>query len=542
MPPNDKYKHHDTSSSSLPPPDLSARVQELEQTNASLRRELDALRASEALYRSLHVSMSEGVILHEIVTDPAGKPIDYTFLNVNPSAERILSIPAEQFMGRRATEVYGVEQAPYLDIYARVAATGESASFETYFAPMKKHFHVSAFSPRQGQFATVFMDITEWVQTRQSLQGKTEELDRFFDLNLDLLCITDTSGLFRRVSKQWEELLGCCREELEGRRFLDFVHPDDLQGTLAALAELTAQRKVLSFVNRYRRQDGSYRWIEWRCYPAGDLIYSAARDITDWKEAEETLARYRLHLEEMVEERTIALGNAYERLQALSRLKDEFIANVSHEIRTPIANLKLYHHLLSLRPERHAEYLATLRRETDRLQIIVEDLLLLSRLDWNPEALEMNPLDLNEIVRTHVADRASLSNELGLSLEAELADHLPLVQADRKLIERVLSVLLTNSLSYTPSGGKVIVRTLHEQREGTGWVGFSVSDTGPGIPPEERPHLFERFYRGSVGRKSGVPGTGLGLSIAHEIVTRHHGRIEVASEGIGAVFTVWLPL
>jgi PAS domain S-box-containing protein len=519
-------------------------VQELEQANASLRRELEALRTSEAMYRSLHVSMSEGVILHEIVTDAAGKPIDYIFLEVNPSASAILSIPVERFIGRRATDVYGVEQAPYLDIYARVAATGEPASFETYFAPMKRHFHVSAFSPRHGQFATVFMDITDWVQTRKSLQEKTQELDRFFLLNLDLLCIADTNGFFRRVGKQWEKVLGYPCEELEGRRFLDFVHPDDLQSTLAALAELAAQREVLNFVNRYRHRDGSYRWIEWRSYPAGELIYAAARDITDQKEAEETLARYRAHLEEMVEERTTALASAYERLRALSRLKDEFIANVSHELRTPIANLKLYHHLLSARPERQAEYLATLQRETDRLQSIVEDLLLLSRLDWEPETLKTELFDLNEVVRAHVADRTSLSSELGLSLKVELADRLPAVRADRKLIERVLSVLLTNALSYTPAGGQVTVRTLYEQSEESGRIGFSVSDTGPGIPPEERPHLFERFYRGSVGRKSGVPGTGLGLAIAQEIVSRHQGQIEAVSEGIpgqGTTFTVWLP-
>ena len=130
-------------------------------------------------------------------------------------------------------------------------------------------------------------------------------------------------------------------------------------------------------------------------------------------------------------------------------------------------------------------------------------------------------------------------------LAADTAAELPPVMADEGLLGQALSVLLTNALNYTPSGGTVTIGTSERKVGSKRWAGFSVSDTGPGIAESERPQLFQRFYRGSVGRASGAPGTGLGLVIAKEIVERHAGVIEIASEGIpgrGTTFSVWLPV
>ncbi|HCV42647.1 MAG TPA: hypothetical protein DGH68_04115, partial [Bacteroidetes bacterium] len=133
------------------------------------------------------------------------------------------------------------------------------------------------------------LDITGRKQTEDALRAKEVELDRYFTNALDLLCIADTDGYFRRLNKEWESALGYPIKELEGKRFLDFVHPDDMEATLQAIAQLGGQKQVLNFVNRYRSSDGSYRWIEWRSFPAGKLIYAAARDITKRKLDEEAL-------------------------------------------------------------------------------------------------------------------------------------------------------------------------------------------------------------------------------------------------------------
>ncbi|MBU0716441.1 MAG: PAS domain S-box protein [Verrucomicrobia bacterium] len=134
-----------------------------------------------------------------------------------------------------------------------------------------------------------FCDITERKLAEDELREKTEELEGFFKIALDLLCIADLEGNFRKVNKAWEDILGYSVIELEHRKFLEFVHPEDMQATLDAMAKLGEGKHVLNFTNRYRHKDGNYRFIEWRSNPHGNLIYAAARDITERKLAEEAL-------------------------------------------------------------------------------------------------------------------------------------------------------------------------------------------------------------------------------------------------------------
>ncbi|MBN1311740.1 MAG: PAS domain S-box protein [Anaerolineae bacterium] len=250
-------------------------------------------------------------------------------------------------------------------------------------------------------------------------------------------------------------------------------------------------------------------------------------------------------LEKRVAERTVELTNANERLLALTKLKDEFVSNVSHELRTPIASIKLYLRLLTLKPEKEATYLDRLDRETIRLEYIIEDLLQLSRMDQGRTWLKLSPTDLNRLAQQFVIDREVLAKDRGLKLTFKPKAELPTVQTDEMLLGQALSILLTNALNYTPSGGKVTISTQSRRFEKKRWAGLSVRDTGLGIPPEDLPQLFQRFFRGKVGRSSGMPGTGLGLAIAKQIVDWHHGQIEVISNNdsrTGTVFTIWIPV
>jgi PAS domain S-box-containing protein len=146
------------------------------------------------------------------------------------------------------------------------------------------------------------IDITERKRVEQALEAKTEELDRYFTSSLDLLCIADTDGYFRRLNPEWETTLGYAVTELEGRQFLEFVHPEDLEATIATLSQLKSQQQILNFENRYRCKDGSYRWIEWRSFPIEKTIYAVARDVTERKQAEEALReseqKFRLFVEQ----------------------------------------------------------------------------------------------------------------------------------------------------------------------------------------------------------------------------------------------------
>lgn len=286
------------------------------------------------------------------------------------------------------------------------------------------------------------------------------------------------------------------------------------------------------------QNDLGYRSIELRFQPildhrqqlVGRVIM--AHDITNRKLAEQEIKR-----------RTLELEAANERLTALSRVKDEFVSNVSHELRTPLTNLKLYVGLLATRPERGQTYMLTLKREMERLENMIESLLALSRFDQNRMTLPTTQLDLNALVQEYTTDRAALAESRKLSLVVNLEPNLPMLCADRHLIGQVLSILLTNAINYTPAGGQITLTTQQKTANGCLMVGFRVSDSGPGIPPEEQPQLFSRFFRGKAGRESTISGTGLGLALAKEIVTRYQGYIEIFSEGVpgkGATFQVWL--
>ena len=250
-------------------------------------------------------------------------------------------------------------------------------------------------------------------------------------------------------------------------------------------------------------------------------------------------------IEERVAEHTAKLQAAIERLQALNRLKDEFVSNVCHELRTPISSILLYLDLLKNDPKRSEVYLDRLQRETTRLMKIIEGLLLLSHLDQEHETADLRPLDLSRLSSEYVSDRIPLAESKGLTLAFENDGQIPPVCADAELFIQALGAVLTNAVNYTPAGGYVVVNTRASKYYGSHWVGVEVSDSGPGIAAEEQARIFERFYRGKAGRDAGELGTGLGLAIAREIMERHHGRIEVESQGIpgmGATFGLWLPV
>ncbi|MBN1648618.1 MAG: PAS domain S-box protein [Spirochaetales bacterium] len=128
-------------------------------------------------------------------------------------------------------------------------------------------------------------------EAEAEISEKTGELERFFATSLDMLCIADTDGYFRRLNQEWEKVLGYPPDELTDRKFLDFVHPDDRQATLDKISELENNQMVINFTNRYRCSDGSYRWLEWRSIPHGKLIYACARDISERIKTEDSLRK-----------------------------------------------------------------------------------------------------------------------------------------------------------------------------------------------------------------------------------------------------------
>jgi len=230
------------------------------------------------------------------------------------------------------------------------------------------------------------------------------------------------------------------------------------------------------------------------------------------------------------------LEAAHRRLESTLEGQKRFVADASHELRNPLAAIRL--NLLSLLNRLHPrlepeerELLASLTREAERLSRLVADLLTLARADAGL-GLDLSPLDLHEVAR----EALEQSRILGEGLEMELLSSPgKWVLGNRDYLKQFLLILLDNAIKYTPRGGRVEV----EVESGNGEVVVGVRDTGPGIPPEERERIFERFYRREEARPK--PGAGLGLAIARWIADQHGGRLELESwPGQGSLFRLRL--
>ncbi|MFQ6101555.1 MAG: ATP-binding protein [Anaerolineae bacterium] len=230
-------------------------------------------------------------------------------------------------------------------------------------------------------------------------------------------------------------------------------------------------------------------------------------------------------------------------LKALDRMKTRFVSNVSHELRTPVTTIKLYTELMQRHPEKWEEYAATLAQEADRQARLVENILQISTVDAGRLEMKPRPTSLDELAEIAIVNHQTLARERGLTLEHQPAEPGPVALVDPEWMMQALNNLVENAIHYTPEGGKVVIFTDNEEAEGRAWATIAVEDTGMGIPEEELPHIFERFFRGEGVRLIQLPGTGLGLAIVKEIVELHGGRVTLESQvGEGTTFTIWLPL
>jgi two-component system phosphate regulon sensor histidine kinase PhoR len=230
-------------------------------------------------------------------------------------------------------------------------------------------------------------------------------------------------------------------------------------------------------------------------------------------------------------------------LRKLERVRRDFVANVSHEFRTPLTAIQGFAETLLAGalddPQNRTRFLEIILEHARRLARLTEDLLMLSKMDADRLELEIHQLSVSQFIESCVETAQHPAAEKNLRISVKLQDHLPEIAADRRRLSEVLQNLLDNAIQYTPSGGQIqVTASAHN-----GIVEFTVTDTGIGIPKADQPRIFERFYRVDVARSREVGGTGLGLSIAKHLVETHGGRIWVESEvGRGSKFHFTVPV
>jgi len=230
-------------------------------------------------------------------------------------------------------------------------------------------------------------------------------------------------------------------------------------------------------------------------------------------------------------------------LRRLERVRRDFVANVSHEFKTPLTAIQGFAETLLAGamddPRNRIRFLQIILEHSRRLARLTDDLLELSKMDADRLDLELDRLSVSQFVQSCLETAQRPATEKNLRVSANLKGSLPDIAADRRRLAEVLQNLLDNAIQYTPSGGQIVVSASSDGDQ----VTFTVSDTGIGIPRTDQPRIFERFYRVDVARSREVGGTGLGLSIAKHLVEAHGGRIWVESEvGQGSKFHFTVPV
>lgn len=303
------------------------------------------------------------------------------------------------------------------------------------------------------------------------------------------------------------------------------IHPDDRERVLASIRRALDQGVPHEVEYRIVAPDGTVRWCEGKGRVEVEdgvpvRMSGVCMMVTRRKEAE--LAR---------------LAAAEE----ASRLKDEFLATLSHELRTPMNAILGWVQMLqqgTLPPERARQAIDVVARNARLQAQLIEDVLDVSRIITNKLALERVPVSVPAVVETAVEGVAPEAAARGIRIGTTLSDALPPVQADPKRLHQVLNNVLSNAVKFTPEGGWIALTC---DLDGP-WLRLAVRDSGPGIPPEFLPYVFDRFRQADSRATRAHGGLGLGLAIARHLVEQHGGRIDAHSDGPGTGTTIVMRL
>jgi PAS domain S-box-containing protein len=471
----------------------SARLRlQLQQSNDLLRVSLDTMLDCFGIYSAIR--------------DVTGQIIDFRFEYLNAAALESNHMTVAD-MSRGLCEVFPAQcETGLFEKYCQVVATGvpliqDNLIYTDVFGTQQlTKAYDRRISKLNDGFVAAWRDMTVQIQAEQ-------ERDRFFDLSIDLLATGNFAGYFTRVNPAFERVLGFTSAELMAQPFLDFVHPDDLEHTIAGARCLSAGQMEVGFENRYRCKDGSYRLLSWNSIPyiERSLWYAVGRDITESKQTKAAL-----------EERNQELDN--------------FVHIVSHDLKAPlraVSNLSQWIEddlegkvLAATQPQ-----LTLLRNRVDRMAATIDGLLDYARIGRTDELIE--PVSVAELIAEAIDSLAPPP-----TFKIAIAPNLPTLNTKRLLLFQVFMNLIGNAIVHHDSSDGSIQISGQECGD---FYEFGVTDDGPGIAPASHAKIFIIFQ--TVNPQNRANSTGIGLAIVKKIIEAEGGTIRLESElGRGTSF------
>jgi PAS domain S-box-containing protein len=460
----------------------------------------------------------------------------YTF--VNDRVAEVVGIQKEELLGRSIWEVFpDIAKSEFYTQVHWAIAQQTSVQFEYFYPAWQRWFENRVYPFGEG--VSIFVtEISDRKQAEKALRESEEQFRNMADNAPFMVWVTNSDSYCTYLSQSWYDFTGQSEETGLGFGWLDVVHPEDYNDVRNVFLEANRRSSAFRIEYRLRRKDGVYRWTidaanpwfgvdgEFKGY-IGSVI-----DITERKSAEAERDRL-LKLEQAA--RTEA--------ETANRIKDEFLAVLSHELRSPLNPILGWARLLQTREFQPAEIkkaIATIERNAKLQAQLIEDLLDVSRILQGKLNLKMFPVNLVLVIEAGLETVRLAAEAKDIQIKTMLDASSGQVLGDSGRLQQVIWNLLSNAVKFTPEGGQINIQLERIDTQAQ----ITVSDTGKGINPDFLPYVFEYFRQadGTTTRRFG--GLGLGLAIVRHLIELHGGTIwaESLGEGQGAIFTVRLPL
>ncbi|HLG99419.1 MAG TPA: ATP-binding protein [Bryobacteraceae bacterium] len=439
---------------------------------------------------------------------------------------------------------YWMPGATGMDCLAELKAAGQSVPFILVTGALGEEKAVECLKNGvedyvlKDHIARLPVSVRRTLENRDAEETRRRavaELDQFFGVSLDMLCICNLDGYIQRLNPAWERVLGFSPDELRSRPWIDFVHPEDRPQAEVSFQNMLSGTAIDHLELRFMTKSGAFRWLVGSATPALEMgvVFAAASDITDRK-----------CLEEQLRSQNAALEEQTRRANEANRLKSDFLTSMSHELRSPLNGIigfteLLYDGKLGQIQERPRQFLGRIHSSAMHLLDLINDVLDLSKVEAGRLELRPERVSVVSVIGEVTEILSPLASEKHIHLTTETDESIAQVVIDPGRLKQVLYNYLSNAIKFTGNGGRVAVRL---KTEGSTDFRLEVSDTGIGIAEKDVGRLFLEFQQLDATTSKRHQGTGLGLALTKRVVEAQGGRVGVESElGQGSTFFAVLP-